>query len=325
MKFVLSIALTFVFLFSGCSGRQADVVPTSQIAKSEAMAQQQGQQAGSAAGDSYQMKEPTFAQAIAAPPASLTAAKYAEEGKPSEPVTTDRKVIQNGEFTIETKTPTEDQNKIAALATSLSGFVVTSEYQQSASQTNSTVSLIIRVPAANFQKATDALLQIGTRVLHKKVTGQDVTAEYIDIEARLRAKKALEAQYFEIMKRAGKISEVLEVQEKLTEVRTEIEQAEGRHRYLENQSALSTITISLQTAAPIVAATQTGFFASIKNSFGEGVDVTVNIVLGIIHFVIVMLPVVVLILLPAGLIARLLWKRVSWSKKEAVGIVPPTE
>jgi hypothetical protein len=252
------------------------------------------------------------------------------EAQHSEPLVSapvDRKIIRNGEFAIETKTPTEDQRKLQFIAESLGGFVVTSEYKSSTSRSEDStmVNVILRVPSANFQKATDEIVKLGLRVLHQKTTGQDVTAEYVDLEARLRAKKALEAQYFEIMKRASKISDVLEVQQKLTEVRTEIEQAEGRRRYLDNQSALSTINISLQTPAPLVAATQTGFWASIKNSFGDGVDVAVAIVLGIIHFVIVMLPIAVLILLPAGLVARFLWRRVSWPKKEAVGIVPPTE
>lgn len=323
MKLVLSISLTFIVLLSSCTAsRESNIAGIAATGPADATIRGDGDSltAGS---------KPAAAQATTGFVPELDQDQYKlTEPQLSEPLATaptERKVIQNGEFTIETKMPTEDQNKIAALATSLSGFVVTSEYQQSASQTNSTVSLIIRVPAANFQKATDALLQIGTRVLHKKIAGQDVTAEFIDLEARLRAKKALEAQYFEIMKRASKISDVLEVQQKLTEVRTEIEQAEGRRRYLENQSALSTINISLHTPAPLVAATQTGFWASIKNSFGDGVDVAVAIVLGIIRFVIVMLPIVVLLLLPAGLIARFLWKRISWPKKEPIGIVPPTE
>ena len=316
MKFVFSSLLTLIVLFSGCSGRPEDVAPRSiapvAAPAAEVQGKQQGQQ-GQAEGDAvkpaqYRLEKPQLSE----PPA---------------PVTIDRKIIRNGEFAIETKTPTEDQRKLQAIAESLGGFVVTSEYKSSTgrSDDSTTVNVILRVPSANFQKATDEIVKLGSRVLHQKTTGNDVTAEFVDLEARLRAKKALEAQYFEIMKRASKISDVLEVQEKLTEVRTEIEQHEGRRRYLENQSSLSTINISLQMPTPLVAATQTGFWASIRNSFGDGVDVAVAIVLGIIHFVIVMLPVVVLLLLPAGLIARFLWKRVSWPRKEPIGIVPPTE
>ena len=310
MKLVLSSFLMFVFLFSGCRGTQSDVAYTTEAPAAAPAAAVIAEQA---AGDAVKLAQYQLAESQ--PSASPAI------------VPTERKIIRNGEFAIETKTPTEDQGKLQAIAESLGGFVVTSEFKSSTNRSDDStlVNVSLRVPSANFQKATDEIVKLGLRVLHKKTTGNDVTAEFIDLEARLRAKNALEAQYFEIMKRASKISDVLEVQQKLTEVRTEIEQAEGRRRYLENQSTLSTINISLQTPTPLVAATQTGFWASIRNSFGDGIDVTVAIVLGIIHFVIVALPIVVLLLLPGGLIARFLWKRVSWPKKEPLGIVPPTE
>jgi hypothetical protein len=318
MKLVLSSLLTFGFLFSGCSAMVADKSTAADNAPAAVM--QATPAPSSYGGDQDKLQK---AAAVAQPGQyRLEEPKLSE---PSAPIVTDRKIIRNGEFTLETKNPIEDQRKLAAIAESLGGFVVTSEFQQSATQSTSTVNVIVRVPAANFQKATDEIRKTGIRVLHEKLSGKDVTEEFVDLEARLRAQKALEAQYLEIMKRASKISDVLEVQQKLTEVRTQIEQQEGRRRYLENQSALSTINISLQTPAPLVAATQTGFWASIRNSFGDGVDVTVAIVLGLIHFVIVALPIVVLLLLPAGLIVRFLWKRISWPKKAPVGIVPPTE
>jgi hypothetical protein len=68
--------------------------------------------------------------------------------------------------------------------------------------------------------------------LSVKTTGQDVTEEYIDLEARLRSKKALEAQFLEIMKQAHKISDALEVQSQIADVRADIERIEGRRRFL---------------------------------------------------------------------------------------------
>ncbi|HEX4948062.1 MAG TPA: DUF4349 domain-containing protein [Blastocatellia bacterium] len=331
MKLVLSISLTLAFICSGCQSADKSTA-LSNTSKPPLPAA--SPVTGSGDAEQY-VGQAASAEAPPAQPQAVVAQARTEQFRVLEPqlseppatAPTDRKIIRNGEFAIETKTPTEDQRKLQFIAESLGGFVVTSEFKSSTGRTNesTTVYVILRVPSANFQKATDEIVKIGNRVLHQKTTGNDVTAEYIDLEARLRAKKALETQYFEIMKRASKISDVLEVQEKLTEVRTEIEQAEGRRRYLENQSALSTINVTLQSPAPLVAATQTGFWASVKNSFGDGVDVAVAIVLGIIHFVIVMLPVVVLILLPAGLIARFLWKRISWPRKEPIGIIPPTE
>ena len=97
-----------------------------------------------------------------------------------------------------------------------------------------------------------------------------MTEEYIDLEARIRTKKALEAQFLEIMKQARKISDAMEVQTQLAEVRTEIERLEGRRRFLENQSALSTINITLHTPTPVVAAATRGFVYDLKAAFGDG-------------------------------------------------------
>ena len=216
MKLVLSSLLTFVFLFSGCSGRQMDVASTSTAPVAAPAAEIQGKQQG----------QQGQAESDAVKPAQYRLDE-SQLSEPLAPTPTDRKIIRNGEFAIETKTPTEDQRKLQFIAESLGGFVVTSEFKSSTNRSDdsTTVNLILRVPSANFQKATDEIVKLGTRVLHQKTTGNDVTAEFVDLEARLRAKKALEAQYFEIMKRASKISDVLEVQQKLTEVRTEIEQA----------------------------------------------------------------------------------------------------
>ena len=236
----------------------------------------------------------------------------------------ERKIIRNGDFTIESKNPSEDQRKIASIAESLGGFVVTSEYKQAASSdsSGSSVNVVVRVPSAQFDKAINEIIKTGSQIIYQKTSGKDVTEEFVDLEARLRAKHALENQYLEIMKRASKISDVLEVQEKLTDVRTEIEQMEGRRRYLDNQASLSTINITLQSPAAIVAATQNGFWRSIKNSFGDGIDEAVGIVLGVIHFVIVALPIFVLLILPSWFILRFLNRRYNfmnrWKKEHVV-------
>lgn len=125
----------------------------------------------------------------------------ADETKIPDAQATDRKIIRNGEFTIETKTPADDQRKIAGIAEALGGFVVTSEFQQTSNvSSGTTVNVIVRIPSAQFQKATDEIRKTGIQVIREKLSGQDVTEEYVDLEARLRTKKALEAQFLEIMK-----------------------------------------------------------------------------------------------------------------------------
>jgi hypothetical protein len=236
--------------------------------------------------------------------------------------TVERKIIRNAEITIEVDAPDEGQRKIASIAEKHGGFVVISESSQSDTKSQSSaasvVNVVIRVPAQNFNAAVEEIrgaVAPGGRILHEKKSGQDVTEEYIDLEARLRAKRALEAQFLEIMKQAHKVSDALEVQTQLTQVRTEIEQIEGRRRFLENQSALSTITVTLRTPAPVVAATTRGFLYDLKSAFGDGVDTAAEIVLGVIRFVILMIPIALLILLPCWFAFKWLRRRIPWPSR----------
>lgn len=223
----------------------------------------------------------------------------------------ERKIIRNAELTIEHDAPAEAQRKLSSVAESHGGFVVTSESRQQDARgaQPAAVSIEMRVPSARFDAAVAEVRALGGSVRHEKTTGRDVTEEYIDLEARLRAQRALEAQFLEIMKRAAKVSDALEVQRELATVRGEIERVEGRRRFLENQSALSTIKITLQTPAPLVSAETAGFFGGIKEAFGEGLDVAAAIIIGLVRVGVALVPVLLLIGAPLVLIWRVLRRR----------------
>jgi len=219
----------------------------------------------------------------------------------------ERKIIRNAALTVEVTSPGDTEHKIVSIAESHQGFVVTSEATQRASEDRTkpemTVTLSVRVPAAQFNQVMDEIRAVGARVIQEKVTGQDVTEEFMDLEARIKNQKALELQFLEIMKRAGKVDDALSVQRELAEVRTEIEKLEGRRRFLENQSSLSTINVTLQPPTQIVNAT--GFSYSVRSAFSDGVDVAADIVLFLIRAIIALLPVMVLIVLPLALLVKL--------------------
>jgi len=219
----------------------------------------------------------------------------------------ERKIIRNAALTVEVTSPSDSQHKIVSIAESHQGFVVTSEATQRASEDRTkpemTVTLSVRVPAAQFNQVMDEIRAVGARVIQEKVTGQDVTEEFMDLEARIKNQKALELQFLEIMKRAGKVDDALSVQRELAEVRTEIEKLEGRRRFLENQSSLSTINVTLQPPTQIVNAT--GFSYSVRSAFSDGVDVAADIVLFLIRAVIALLPIMLLIVLPLALLVKL--------------------
>jgi hypothetical protein len=222
----------------------------------------------------------------------------------------DRKIIRNAELDLETDLPEEAQQSITSIAESKGGFVVESQQSSSdiKSATRDIVTMSVRVPAERFGETLLEVRKTAKRVVIETVKGQDVTDEFIDIEAQLKAKKALEAQFMEIMKRANTVEDALDVQSQLADVRGEIERIEGRKRFLENQSSLSTIKIRLQTPKAF-AATSEGFSDRLSESFLTGFDVAMNFVLGLLTLVIALIPAALLIGLPAFAIFRYLWKR----------------
>lgn len=223
---------------------------------------------------------------------------------------TDRKIIRNAELSLETDKPEEAQRQITSIAETNGGFVV--ESQQTSSDTKATVhdvvSMSVRVPSSKFAEALAAIRATSQRVVFETVKGDDVTEEFIDIEARLKAKKALEQQFVEIMKRANSVDDALSVQSQLADVRGDIEKIEGRKRFLENQSSLSTIKIRIQTPA-VFSASSSGFSHRLNESFATGFDFALNFVLGLVTIVVAILPFGFLIGLPAFFAFRYVWKR----------------
>ena len=111
------------------------------------------------------------------------------------------------------------------------------------------------------------------------------------------------------MKQAGKITDALEVQRQIAEVRSDIERLEGRKRFLQNRSSLSTITVNILAPKPAVVVPTTGFRHSVRDSVADSVELGSGIVLFFVRFVIVMIPLLVLVLLPAGLVVRYFIRR----------------
>lgn len=223
----------------------------------------------------------------------------------------ERRIIRNATLTLEVEQPAGAAQRIASIAEARDGYVVTSDSVKHVGTNGASpyevVTVELRVPAAQFDAALADIRSAGGSVTAQKITGKDVTEEYIDLEARLRTQRALEAQLLEIMKRSQEVSDAISVQRELTTVRTEIERVEGRRRFLENQSSLSTISVTLQPPAPLIGTT--GFFRSVATAFGEGVDIAATITLFFIRLLLGLIPVVIFIGLPAYFLLRYVGRR----------------
>ena len=120
---------------------------------------------------------------------------------------------------------------------------ITSENSRGSKNTN----LVIKVPVSDFHQLLELIEKEADQkyLVTKSVNSQDVTEEYIDVESRIKSKKAIETRYLEILTKARNVTEILKVEKELGKIRTEIEQAEGRLQYLRNRSNYSTISLTI--------------------------------------------------------------------------------
>lgn len=224
----------------------------------------------------------------------------------------ERKIIRNAEITMEVPSTTEAHHRVASIAESHGGFVVTSESKQrenvDLSKRTLDIKLVVRVPAARFGPALDEIKQLASNLPAESVTGQDVTEDFIDLEARLKTQKALELQFLEIMKRSGNVEDALQVQRQIAEVRTDIEKLEGRKRFLENRSSLSTITVNIH-APKVIAVNPTGLGHTLRDAVSDSLELASGMFIFFVRTVIVMMPILVFVVLPSGLVLRYLLRR----------------
>src|SRR5574342_1067696 len=189
-----------------------------------------------------------------APPAA-TAAAPALGARAGDATTTERLVIKNAALTLVVKDPAISVDSISTLADGLGGFVVSSNVSQASTDAAGNkimrAQIAIRVPADKFLTAIAHLegMAVGGKADSKNITGEDVTAQYTDLESQLRNLEAAEQQLQKIMDSATKTEDVLAVYNQLVAIRGRIEQVKGQMKYYQESAALSLISIDLEPDA----------------------------------------------------------------------------
>jgi uncharacterized protein DUF4349 len=159
----------------------------------------------------------------------------------------DRKIVRTGALELTVKSPADAAEQIRRMAESMGGYLETA--QIGGTKEAPVADVTIRIPAARFEEAKAQIRQLATRVESEKTEARDMTRQYVDMEARLRNLRAEEAQYLTIMKSAYKVTDLLEVEQKLSEVRGQIEQQQAEFQTLSKQVETVAIAISLRTLA----------------------------------------------------------------------------
>ena len=133
---------------------------------------------------------------------------------------------------------------VETVAARYGGFVLSTSLDD-ASTKRGVVTL--RVPSEDFERALREVKDLGD-ILGEEISGEDVSQEFIDLEARIRNLEAQQAVFLDLMDRATSISDTITVQNHLSGLQLDIERLQGRLNFLEDRTALGTITVSLVEA-----------------------------------------------------------------------------
>jgi hypothetical protein len=239
-------------------------------------------------------------------PANLPGADASKSSLPK----TSRKVIRSAELSIEVASPAGAQSKVSSLIERLGGYVASSERELTADEgerTEARVALSLRVPAERLDEALREIKRLGSGAETEKIGSEDVTDEYIDVDARITNQRHLEQQLVTILAQVSNVDTALKVHQELTSVRTEIDRLEGRKRFLETESSLAKISLSLLPLRPVVSATSTEFGVSLRRAASDSVAVAAAVVTFAIRAAGVLTPLALMLGLPtAGLV---MWLR----------------
>lgn len=189
---------------------------------------------------------PTSAPApTAAPAATVAVQQIGQGGQPGSEATgpTGHMVIRNATLTLVVSDTEAQLSTVMRMADELKGYVASSNTARV--ERDVRAQLVLRVPAEQLDEALDRLRKLAVEVREENVSGDDVTAEYVDLTSRVKNLEAAEEQLRGILAKTEKTEDVLNVFNQLKSVRGEIEQAKGRMQYLSQSAALATITLTL--------------------------------------------------------------------------------
>ncbi|MCS7089030.1 MAG: DUF4349 domain-containing protein [Thermoflexales bacterium] len=193
--------------------------------------------------------EAAFAAPTPVPPDAAVRGFAASPTAPS----AERLVIRSADIGIVVTDTLTALAALTRLAEEMGGYVVSSSTYQ-AGQGALQANIQFRVEARRFDEALSRIRTLAVEVQREAITGQDVTAEYRDLEAQLRNLENTEAQLRRLQSEAATTQDVLAVYRELTTVRGEIDRIKGQMQYLAQSAALSSITVSLtpdELAQPI--------------------------------------------------------------------------
>lgn len=225
---------------------------------------------------------------------------------PNENLIADRKMIWNGNLEFRVKNLDASSEAIRSLCKTHQGYISDMEREHKPNTLSSYIT--IRVANERFHDLVAAIKGESEHLDIAKITSEDVTEEFVDIENRLETKRKARERYIEILRsKTGSIEEVIQAEEAIRRITEEIEAKEGRLRFLSDQMEFSTITLHMYKPiedAPIQVVKAMTYGDQISASFSGGW----NVIKGLGLILVAIWPLFVI------LVGLMIWKR-KWVKE----------
>jgi len=224
------------------------------------------------------------------------------------------KVIKTASISLEVRDVTGTVELLKSLAAANGGYLSSTNIREGYNnQLTGTVTL--RVPQASFDSTIAGTKALGT-VKSISTSGEDVTEEYVDLQAQKTSYTNQLAQYNAIMKQSTRVEDIVKVQEQIDRVQTQLDRLNGRLSYLDNRIDISTITVYLEEPEPVGGQTGHDFIATIN----AGISGFLGMIDALIILAFTLLPIIII-----GGIGYWGYRRYNRKKGAAPDVVKPEE
>jgi hypothetical protein len=243
MKQYLLILITFTVLISSCNYKNFD------------------ENSDKYAGASYEIpiaERSSVPNPPPIPPPTLGESKH----------TAIKKIIKDGNMSIEVTDLQNSKNRVDSLVKLYNGYYA----KESLNNYRRTISynLKIRVPSNNFEKLVADVEKDKGKINSKEIDARDVTDEFIDVETRLNNKRSYLKRYNELLNKAKTIKDIVQIEDKISEIEEEIESSVARLKYLNDQVDYSTLTLNISSEVDEKDSNKDGFLSELIDSLEKG-------------------------------------------------------
>jgi Domain of unknown function (DUF4349) len=224
-----------------------------------------------------------------------------EQSSPADIKVPNQMVIYQADLHLRVKKFEQTLQKIEEQVLKHEGYIAQSNVMKEGKEQVSGI-ITVRIPQTHFQAFLHDAEGQAAEVLQRNINGTDVTEEYVDLESRLKSKRVVEERLTSFIQSATKTEDLLKISDDLAAVQEEIEMIQGRMKYLENQTALSTITIRLyenKVIVPNLEEDDLNTWEKTKKQFMNSTNMLLAALSGLVVFVLGNLPIIVLLAIVA--------------------------